>query len=110
MEEDYKAMPRGLAAADDRAPTLEEIQKLLDFPDRRIKPLVLILVSSGIRLGAFETLKWKHITPKTRNNDTVAAKIRVYPGDSEQYDSFITPEAYNAVKEWMEYRLHVEKI
>ena len=101
-----KAMPRGLSAADDRAPTLEEIQKLLEFPDRRIKPLVLTLVSSGIRIGAFEGLKWKHITPihDQKNNDIVAAKILVYPGDREQYYSFLTPEAFTALKEWMDYR------
>ena len=99
-------MPRGLSAADDRAPTLEEIQKLLEFPDRRIKPLVLTLVSSGIRIGAFEGLKWKHITPihDQKNNDIMAAKILVYPGDREQYYSFLTPEAFTALKEWMDYR------
>ncbi len=58
-----KTMLRGLNAADDRAPTLEEIQKILEFPDRWIKPIVFTLVSSGIRVGVFETLKWKHITP-----------------------------------------------
>jgi integrase len=102
-----KAMPRGLNASDDRAPKLEEIQKLLEFPDRRIKPLVLTLVSSGIRIDAFETLKWKHITPKNdqKNNDLIAAKILVYAGDREQYYSFLTSEAYNALKEWMDYRL-----
>lgn len=102
-----KAMPRGFNAADDRAPTLEEIQKLLEFPDRRIKPLVLILVSSGIRIGAFEQLKWKHIMPlygKETKNELIAARILVYPGDREQYYSFLTPEAYNTVKDWMDYR------
>jgi integrase len=99
-------MPRGLSAADDRVPTLEEIQKLLEFPDRRIKPLVLTLVFSGIRIRAFEGLKWKHITPvhDVKNNDIVTAKILVYPGDREQYYSFLTPEAFTALKEWMDYR------
>jgi integrase len=101
-----KGLPRGLRAADDRAPTLEEIQKLLEFPDRRIGPLVLILVSSGIRIGAFETLKWKHITPiySKDKNELIAAKILVYPGDREQYYSFLTPEAYTSLAEWMAYR------
>jgi integrase len=101
-----KGIPLGLKASDDRAPTLEEIQKLLEFPDRRIKPLVLTLVSSGIRIGAFETLKWKHITPiyDSNNNDVISAKIVVYPGDREQYYSFLTPEAYTALNEWLDYR------
>lgn len=101
-----KSYPKGLQAADDRAPTLEEIQKLLDFPDRRIKPLVLTFVSSGIRIGAFETLRWKHITPKynEETNEIIAAKIIVYPNDREKYYTFMTPEAYNSVKEWVDYR------
>jgi integrase len=98
-----KTLPRVSNSAEDRAPTLEEIQKLLRYPDKRIKPLVLILVSSGIRIGAFETLKWKHITPIPSTNNEVA-KILVYPGDREQYYSFLTPEAYSALKDWMDYR------
>ena len=34
----------------------------------------------------------------------VAAKITIYEGDTEQYDSFITPETFFAIQEWMNYR------
>jgi integrase len=100
-----KGIPRGNSAAEDRAPTIEEIQKLLEYPDRRIKPIVLILFSSGIRVGAFETLKWKHIIPiKDDKGNIVAAKMTIYPGDKEEYFTFITSEAYGAIKEWMDFR------
>ena len=100
-----KGIPRGNSAAEDRAPTIEEIQKLLEYPDRRIKPIVLILLSSGIRVGAFETLRWKHIIPiKDDKGNIVAARMTVYPGDKEEYFTFITPEAYGAIKEWMDLR------
>jgi integrase len=100
-----KAMPRAFQAADDRAPTLEEIQKLLEFPDRRIKPLVTTLVSSGCRIGALETLKWKHIIPITnKNHEVVAAKIRIYVGDREEYYSYVTNECYQYLLDWINYR------
>jgi integrase len=100
-----KGISRGKYAADDRAPTIEEIQKLLEYPDRRIGPIVLIMISSGIRVGAFETLRWKYIVPiKDDNENIVAAKMTIYPGDKEEYFTFITLEAYKAVKEWMDFR------
>ncbi len=52
----WKIVKRGIPspkrAAQDRAPTIDEIQSIMEFTDVRIKPIVLIMVSSGIRLGA----------------------------------------------------------
>jgi hypothetical protein len=58
-----RGLPNARQSANDRAPTLEEIRKLLEYPDRRIKPIVYTMISSGIRLGAWDYLKWKHIVP-----------------------------------------------
>jgi hypothetical protein len=62
------------------------------------------MISSGIRIGAWDYLKWKHIIPIEKEGKIVAAKIIVYAGEPEQYFSFITSEAYNSLKEWMDYR------
>ncbi len=56
-----RGLPRVIEAANDRAPTMEEIQKLIEYPDRRIKPIVFTMISSGIRIGAFDYLKWKYL-------------------------------------------------
>jgi hypothetical protein len=45
------------------------------------------------------------VTPITNDNgEIIAAKLLIYPGDSEEYYCFITPEAYTAIKDWMNYR------
>jgi hypothetical protein len=100
-----KGKPQHRDYANDRAPTIEEIKKLIDFPDRRIKVIVLIMLSSGIRLGAWDYLKWKHIVPmKNENDEIIAAKIIVYAGEKEEYFSFITVEAYDVLLEYIEFR------
>ncbi len=93
---EWKKITRGLPKirrhADDRSPTIEEIQKICEYPDRRIKGIVYTMASSGIRLGAWDYLYWKDIQPIERQGKIVAAKIIVYAGDDEEYFSFITPE------------------
>jgi hypothetical protein len=101
-----KVLPKGKHAADDRAPTMDEITKLLQYPDIRIKPIVLLMVSSGIRIGAWDYLKWKHITPIYNDESLlVAAKVIVYAGEPEQHFTFITSESYNALKAWIDCRV-----
>jgi len=100
-----RGIPSGSENSNDRIPTREEIKEILNYTDRRLKPITYTMISSGIRIGAWEYLKWKNIIPLyNENNKIIAAKIIVYDGEPEQYFSFITPEAYNALNEWMEFR------
>lgn len=99
-----RGLPKSRRYADDRAPSLEEIQRTCEYPDRRIKAIVCTMSSSGIRLGAWDYLRWRHIEPIKREGKIAAAKIIVYAGDDEEYISFVTPEAYFQLENWMEYR------
>jgi integrase len=100
-----RGLPRGRQAANDRAPTIEEIQMLVQYPDRRIRAVVAVMVSSGIRIGAWDYLRWKHVIPITNEKgEVIAGKLLVYAGDAEEYCTFITPEAYNLLKDWMDFR------
>ncbi|MFZ0326973.1 MAG: hypothetical protein WAL66_06675, partial [Nitrososphaeraceae archaeon] len=100
-----RSLPKVKQYANDRIPTVEEIRKLIQYPDRRIKLIVLLSVSTGIRVGAWDYMKWKHVKPlKDEKGIVLAAKLIVYPDEPEQYFTFMTPEAYSAVEEWMDFR------
>jgi hypothetical protein len=81
----WKKIARGLPidgkAANDRAPTVEEIQSAWDY------------------------LQWKHVIPMSNNSgEIIAAKLVVYASDRQEYYTFITPEAYSSLKEWIDFR------
>ena len=99
-----RRIPRGRKFANDRAPSMEEIKKILCYPDRRIKPAVLIMLSCGGRVGLFDYLSYGDITPIAENGKVIAAKIRIYAGSDEEYYSFITPQAYWEVEEYIAFR------
>jgi integrase len=91
----------------DRAYTHEEIKKIVDFGDQRIRTAVLILASTGIRIGA---LRFIRIRDLERFGDLY--KITVYSGDDEnEYYTFCTPEAAKEIDTYLDFRKrHGEKI
>ena len=91
-------------AAKDRPYNIDEIKKIMKYGDRRIKFIVLIMATSGMRIEGFEYLRWGNIMPVERDGKVVAAKIKIYEGDPEEYNSFITPETFFAIQDWMNYR------
>lgn len=78
---------------------------LVEYPDRRIKAIVSLMMSSGIRLGAWDYLRWKDVNPIFDESDNIlAAKLTVYSGEPEEYSTYISLESYNFLKEWIEFR------
>jgi len=61
------------------------------------------MASGGFRLGAWDYSQWKHVSPITNENEVgrevIAAKLLVYADEPEEYYTFITPEAYSALKD-----------
>jgi ABC-type uncharacterized transport system ATPase subunit len=63
--------------ADDRIPEISEMERWIDDRDRRVKFVVLIMSSSGIRVGAWKYLRRRHIKPIIKNEKMVAASVLV---------------------------------
>jgi integrase len=83
----------------DRGYTHQEISKILQCSDQRMKTCFLILASTGIRIGALGLLKVGDLEPIQD-----LYKVRVYSGDKEQYLTFCTPEARKEIDTYLEYR------
>ena len=47
------------------------------------------------------------IQPMLKDKKIVSAKVVIYAGEEEEYFTFITPEAYSYLKEWIDYRIEI---
>ncbi len=83
----------------DRGYLHEEIQKILEFADQRSKTAFLLLASTGMRIGALQSIKLGDLE---RIDDLY--KIIVYSGDREEYITFCTPECTKEIDNYLEYR------
>jgi integrase len=82
----------------------EEIRKLLEHADVRMRALILLLSSSGIRIGSVEHLRWRHLQEVVHDGKRLAKLIVPEAKGGTGYVTFITPEAYEALLEYKKLR------
>ena len=99
-----KIIPHAKKTGSDRAPTIEEVRTILEVADIRIKCIVLVCCSSGVRVGAFDGLVWGNLNPITQKDKIVAAKLVVYKGQPDESYTFVTAECYNALLQYRKLR------
>ena len=96
---------QGRIKGKDKAYEHEDIYKLLSVSGIRLRVIVLIYASTGIRSAALPPLKLKHIT-KIENQGQEIYKFNIYDDDNgnEEYYTLCTPECASAIDEYLEYR------
>ncbi len=95
-----------------RSYTHEEINTILSWVDERGKASVLLMASTGMRVGALPDIKLKHLRRWNINNDNSGSglaqyvyQITVYANSpNHKYRTFCTPEAAKIIDEYLEFR------
>jgi integrase len=81
--------------------TTEDIQTMLSGAKLRVKVMILVYSSSGIRRDAIIDLQLKHLK---KIPEYGLYKITVYEKSKEQYETYVTPEATNMIDRYLEHR------
>jgi integrase len=85
----------------DRGYKTEEIQQILLKADERMRVIILLLASTGIRVGAIPCLRLRALS---KIEEYSLYQITVYENTQEQYIAFCTPECAAAIGSYLSYR------
>ena len=97
-----KFMPEQRRANKDKAYSHEQIHSLLDIADDRFRVIILLMASTGIRVGAIPELRIKHLQKVDKQNDIY--KVTAYENSKDEYISFTTAEATKAIDRYLDFR------
>jgi integrase len=88
--------------AEDRPYSRVEIKHIIDAAHSiRDKAIILLLSSSGLRIGGLTKLQLKHLKKVDKYN---IFQIEVYKKAKEQYVTFCSPETREALEEYLNWR------
>src|SRR5918999_1560551 len=85
----------------DRPYTHLEIQKMLEKANERDRAIILLMVSTGMRVGALPSLKIRNLQ---KIEGYQIYKITVYENEDEEYITYCTPECARAIDSYLEFR------
>jgi len=94
-----KIIPPARKHGSDRAPTADELRRILDSCDLRMKCVVLLMLSGGMRVGAFDYLRWRDMEPVSAGKYEFA-RLTIYRGENEEYYTFVSPECCRYLQEY----------
>jgi len=95
-------LPADEGARGDRGYTDEEIHEILGFCDQRERAMVLLMASTGMRIGAITTLQLADLSKIEGYN---LYRITVYASSrKDRYYTFCSPECAQALDSYLDYR------
>ena len=96
-----KMLPEKKKLTGDKPYQTKDIQIMLkSIPTLKFRCIVHFLAASGVRIGALEELKLKHIQDMPNG----CKSVLVYDDDKSEYHTFIHHEAVGALDEYLAYR------
>jgi integrase/recombinase XerD len=102
-----KMLPEKLKLTGDKPYQTKHIQLILkNTLNQKFRCLIHFLSASGVRIGAFETMKLKHLKDMPNN----CKSVLVYDDDKSEYTTFIHHEAVEALDEYLAYRTRMGEI
>ena len=95
-----KLIPPARKFGKDRAPTVEEIRRILNYTEPRERALILGMASGGFRVGA---VSYFTIADFTKLEGGVG-RLVIYRDEPEQYTTFVSPEAVRSLDDYLSMR------
>jgi len=101
------SLPRR-AVSEYRAPTVEDLQKLLKFAaDSRTRLIILLLALGGFREGTLVKLRYRHVKHDLEAGILplhIHVEIEITKGEYCNYDTFVGAEAAEELRSYLESR------
>jgi integrase len=88
----------------DRAPTPEELAKIIDIADLRDKVIISLLALSGVREGTIVKLQYRHVKQDIENGTVpihMHIEAEITKGKYHEYDTFIGAEGAEYLKAYL---------
>lgn len=99
-------MPPNVRTKKTTAYTHEQISKLLEVADERMKAVILLCSSAGLRIGSIPSLNWGSLQEVSAGAGAGGDlyQITVYEGEPEEYITYCSSEAKKAILSYISVR------